>query len=174
VSKDKRKRAVSIRMSGSDVAKVKRLASRLGVRDSDVIRYAVKTMLTKLAPLHDPQVNGRNLLPVFVESGADLFLHFELDANRLEGILNDDAGDEGRVDHDDIQMIAMSGVQQGYGRWRQPKSGPPPTLHLKANAAPAIEPPPASLSRSEPAEATMPSLRDYLYGKYIYRDLNEA
>jgi Arc/MetJ-type ribon-helix-helix transcriptional regulator len=42
---ENRKQAVSIRMSASDVRKIKRLAERLGVRDSDIIRFAVKSML---------------------------------------------------------------------------------------------------------------------------------
>ena len=50
-----RKQAVSIRMNATDVRKVKKLASRLGVRDSDVIRFAVKNMLARLG--HDVQVN---------------------------------------------------------------------------------------------------------------------
>ena len=53
---DSRKQAVSIRMSAADIRSVKRLAERLGVRDSDVIRFAVKVMLGRLAPLHDPGV----------------------------------------------------------------------------------------------------------------------
>src|SRR5215469_7585349 len=85
---DGRKQAVSIRMNASDVRKVKRVASRLGVRDSDVIRFAVKTMLGKLGPLYDPEVSGRNLVPVFVESGAELLRFFEIDATKLEAIIN--------------------------------------------------------------------------------------
>ena len=38
-------------MNSTDVRKVKKLASRLGVRDSDVIRFAVKSMLARLGPL---------------------------------------------------------------------------------------------------------------------------
>ena len=64
---ESRKQAVSIRMNGSDVRKVKKLAIRLGVRDSDVIRFAVKSTLAKLGPLYDAEVQGRNLVPVFVE-----------------------------------------------------------------------------------------------------------
>ena len=77
-----RKQAVSIRMTTTDVRKVKRLASRLGVRDSDVIRFAVKSTLAKLGPLYDPEVQGRNLVPVFVEWGSELLRFFDLDAAR--------------------------------------------------------------------------------------------
>src|SRR5262245_37832492 len=115
---DSRKQAVSIRMNAADIRSVKRLAKRLGVRDSDVIRFAVKVMLGRLAPLHDPQVRGKSLVPVFVETGADIFRHFELDAARLDAIINEGADLESRVEHDDIQLIAMSGVQQSYVKLR--------------------------------------------------------
>ena len=55
---DSRKQAVSIRMSAGDIRSVKKLARRLGVRDSDVIRLAVKSMLAKLGPLNDATVRG--------------------------------------------------------------------------------------------------------------------
>ena len=86
---DSRKQAVSIRMSRGDVRNIKRLAERLGARDSDVIRFAIKLMLAQLAPLQDPTVGGRGLVPVFLESGPELMRHFELDASRLVSIIND-------------------------------------------------------------------------------------
>ena len=67
-------------MNTADIRKVKKLAGRLGTRDSDIIRFAVKTMLAKLAPLYDGEARGRNLVPVFVESGIELVRFFELDA----------------------------------------------------------------------------------------------
>ena len=60
---ESRKQAVSIRMNASDVRKVKKLAGRLGVRDSDVIRFAVKGMLARLGPLYEPEVRGRASIP---------------------------------------------------------------------------------------------------------------
>jgi tetratricopeptide (TPR) repeat protein len=59
-------------MNGADVRNVKRLAQRLAVRDSDVIRFAVKCMLARLGPLYDLEVKGRNLVPVFVEYRHDI------------------------------------------------------------------------------------------------------
>ena len=80
---ESRKQAVSIRMNSTDVRKVKKVASRLGVRDSDVIRFAVKSMLARLGPLSAAEAHGRKLVPVFVESGADLFRFFAIDATRF-------------------------------------------------------------------------------------------
>lgn len=144
---DNRKQAVSIRMSTSDVRKVKKLSQRLGVRDSDIIRFAVKSMLARLSPLYDGEVRGRNLVPVFVESGSELLRYFELDAMRLESIINDGSERERRVDSDDIALIAMSGLQQNYA-----------LLKL------------SSLGKSEGEHSGLSqSLRHYLYDKYVYR-----
>jgi hypothetical protein len=144
---DKKKRAVSIRMSATDVSNVKRLARRLGVRDSEVIRYAVKALVAKLSPLNDPQARGHSLLPVFVESGTDFFQHFELDALRLESIVNDGVSEEARVDRGDLQLIAMSGYQPALMR-----------AHLGGLPAESVA------AGVEPEQA----LRQYIYGKYIY------
>src|SRR3974390_3106905 len=80
---ENRKQAVSIRLGSADIRKVKRLAKRLGVRDSDVIRFAIKSTLNRVAPLCDPEIRGPSLVPMFVETGAELIQHFELDAFRL-------------------------------------------------------------------------------------------
>jgi len=144
-----RKQAVSIRMNAADVRKVKRLANRLGVRDSDVIRFAVKSTLARLGPLYDPEVQGRNLVPVFVEWGGELLRFFDLDAARLETIINEGIETSDRVDRDDIALLALTGSQEPYA-----------ALKLRA------------LDRTErrvqnPAELAE-QLRRYLYSKYLY------
>jgi hypothetical protein len=156
---DSRKQAVSIRMNAADIRNVKKLAKRLGVRDSDVIRFAVKVMLGRLAPLHDLQVRGKSLVPVFVESGTDIFRHFELDALRLDSIINDGADAESRVEHDDIQLIAMSGIQQSYARLRLSSIGNGNGKSIAGRAGKPGE-----------EEELGSSLRRYLYEKYVYRN----
>jgi hypothetical protein len=144
---DQRKQAVSIRLGESDIRNVKRIAKRLGVRDSDIIRFALKSTLSRIAPLCDPAIRGRNLVPVLVESGDELIRYFELDAFRLEGIINENV-DEGRqVERDDIALLAMSGLREEYL-----------VMRLKdANGAPVD------------AAPQHRSLRRYLYEKYVYR-----
>jgi hypothetical protein len=141
-------------MNSTDVRKVKKVASRLGVRDSDVIRFAVKSMLARLGPLYDPEAHGRNLVPVFVESGADLLRFFEIDASRLETIINGGVDIERRVDRDDIALLALTGSQEPYA-----------ALKL------------SELDRTERRERTAAelseSLRQYLYAKYVYRAIAE-
>jgi hypothetical protein len=142
-------------MNTADVRKVKKLASRLGVRDSDVIRFAVKSMLARLGPLYDSDVHGRNLVPVFVESGAELLRFFDIDASKLEAIINGGVDVERRVDRDDIALLALTGTQEPYA-----------SLKL------------SELDRTERRERTAAelseSLRQYLYAKYVYRAIADS
>lgn len=154
---DNRKQAVSIRMSAGDIRSVKKLAKRLGVRDSDVIRFAVKVMLAKLGPLHDNSLRGRGLVPVFVESGNDIFRYLELDAVKLDSIINDGADEGSRVEQEDIQLIAMHGIQQSYAKLRLSTLG-------NRNGAAVRQP----AEGSGEGENLSNTLRRYLYEKYVY------
>jgi hypothetical protein len=107
-----RKQALSLRVTTGDLRKIKKLARRLGARDSDVIRFALKTMFARLAPLCDDSVQGRALLPVFIEAGSELFHHFDLDAVRLEEIVNAGVSKAQEVATDDLELIAMAGIHQ--------------------------------------------------------------
>src|SRR5262245_17741529 len=140
-------------MSTSDVRKVKKLSLRLGVRDSDVIRFAVKSMLARLGPLYDAEVRGRNLVPVFVEAGVDLLRFFDIDAARLEAIINDGVEPGRRVDRDDIALLALTGGQGPYAALK--------LSELKENG------------RTQAIELSQ-SLREYLYAKYVYRATGDA
>ena len=145
-----RKQAISIRMHTADIRKVKKLAQRLGVRDSDVIRFAVKCALSRLGPLNDPEAKGRNLVPVFVESGAELLRFFELDSARLEAIINDGVDATRRVEREDIALLAMTGASEPYA-----------ALMLgELNRDDRRREPPGEISES---------IRQYLYSKYMYR-----
>jgi hypothetical protein len=143
-------------MNSADVRKVKKLAQRLAVRDSDVIRFAVKCMLARLGPLYDGEVKGRNLVPVFVESGAELLRFFDLDAARLETIINHEVEANRRVDRNDIALLALTGAQQPYAALML--SG------LNREEAGA---------RSKASELSE-SLRQYLYDKYVYRGAEQG
>jgi len=144
---EQRKQAVSIRLGEGDVRNIKRIAQRLGVRDSDVIRFAVKSMLGRIAPLCDDAIRGRNLVPVLIESGDELIRYFELDSYRLDSIINEQAGPSVRVERDDIALLAMSGLREQYL-----------VMRMQDGTQATHEPP-------GPAR----SLRNYLYDKYVYR-----
>ncbi len=145
---DQRKQAVSIRLGESDLRNIKRMAGRLGVRDSDIIRFAIKSMLHRISPLCDDGITGRNLVPVLVESGDELIRHFEFDSYRLERIINERAQEDARVDHDDIALLAMNGLREHYLLMR-----------LNDNNGAPID-----------AGGQARSLRAYLYDKYVYRN----
>jgi len=144
---DNRKQAVSIRLGDSDLRNIKRIAKRLGVRDSDIIRFAIKSMLNRIAPLCDEAITGRNLVPVLVESGDELIRYFELDTYRLDSIINEHTEQELRVERDDIALLALSGLREQYLMMRLQDSHGAPT--------------------DEAGHAR--SLRAYLYDKYVYR-----
>lgn len=144
---DQRKQAISIRLGASDVRNIKRIAGRLGVRDSDIIRFAIKSSLGRVAPLCDESIRGRNLVPVLVESGDELIRYFELDAFRLESIINERADPDQLVDRYDIALLAMSGLREGYLAMR-----------LKDGEGGGGD-----------ASAPAGSMRGYLYDKYVYR-----
>ena len=147
-----RKQAVSIRLSAADLRNVKKLSRRLGVRYSDVIRFAVKTTLARLGPLFDAESKGRNLVPVFVEAGNEMVRYLDLDATRLETIINEGADATARVDYGDIQLLAMSGVQRSYAKLRLTSiNGQPVASEL------------ARMGEEAPLDQ---SLRRYFYQKY--------
>ena len=108
------KKLVSVRLTTTDLIRIKRIATRLGVRDSDIIRFALKTMLGKLAPLHNEDLYGSELLPVFVEIGAELTDYFEIDSTRLDGIINNGVSDqEKRVQLEEIDLVRL--LRQIFG-----------------------------------------------------------
>jgi hypothetical protein len=134
-----RKKAVSLRLSASDLTKIRRVARRLDVRDSDVIRFAIKNLLVRLSPLTDPSVSGSALVPLFLEAGSELTNGLELDAEQLDHIINEGALEGERVSMDDLHMIAMIGA---------PAGGDVPAKGADRRASP---------------------MRRYLYEKYLFR-----
>jgi hypothetical protein len=175
---DNRKQAVSIRMNRTDVRNVKRLALRLGARDSDVIRFAIKLMLSRLALLQDSSIRGRNLVPVFLECGPELIRHFELDTSRLSNIINEGVEAEACVDPADIHLIAMNGLQRSYVKLRAATFR---RAHNAAAAAVGTDAPAAGgpTGNGEPHrngngaiddDSLEDWLRQYLYDKYLYTE----
>jgi hypothetical protein len=158
---DNRKQAVSLRMSRSDIRDIKRLAERLGARDSDVIRFAIKQMLLKLTLLEDPNVRGHALVPVFMELGAELVRHFDLDAARLSAIINDGVEGEQRVEPEDIRLIAMNATQRLYLQPHIPGLPPGRSFEDSAGTGSAGGPPTGN------GHSLENSLRQYLYDKYL-------
>lgn len=109
------KRSVSLRVSHSDFERIRAIATRLGVRDSDVFRFAIKLALAKLAPLDDEGARGRALAAMLIDCGRDVAEHFNLDARHLDRVVNDAVASESeRIDFEDLDMLTMSSIQERY------------------------------------------------------------
>lgn len=141
------KQLVSIHLCQSDLERIRAIARRLRVRESEIIRFALRLAFAKLAPLHDRNAYGRDLIPIFMECGPELSYHFELDSRTLDVIVNGDLDDpQQRVDPKDIEMLAVSHAMPGYH------------LHTKLKGLPKQEAGRLDLSGA---------LQQYLYEKYI-------
>jgi hypothetical protein len=151
-----RKRAVSIRMNVADVKRIKKLAQRLNVRDSDVIRFAIKAMLARLMPFYEPEARGRNLVPVLIEAGVEFLRFFDLDTARLDAIINSEVEPEKRVSREDLALIALAGIREPYAALK--------LSELKDGGDDRL------LEGSDVST----SIRQYLYEKYVYRASGEA
>ena len=149
---DRRKQAMSLRISVTDIRKVKKLAERLGTRDSDVVRFALKIMLERLGPLCDENVRGRALVPVIVEAGQDILHHFDLDLVRLEEIVNSGVDKGQEIESEDLQLLAATGIHQTYAQLKLSKIIPGPDM--ERGPAPQME------------EQLNDRLRSYFYAKY--------
>lgn len=147
-----RKQAISIRLNAADVRNLRKLARRMGVRNSDVIRFALKSCIARLELLLQPEAKGRDLVPVFVEAGADLVRYLDLDATRVDAIINDGVVDGNRVERADVHLLAGSGAQHSYARLRSAPAG------LRNS----------TLSAGDEDRLLSQSLRRYLYDKYVF------
>ncbi len=153
VALEGRKQAVSIRLNAADVRNLRKLSRRLGVRNSDVIRFAIKGALARLSPLCDSEVKGRGLVPVLVDAGADLMRYLDLDVANLETLVNEGATPDQQVERSDVQLLAMSSLPSGYARLRLVRLG----AVRGTEAVDAID-----------DEQLNQSLRKYFFDKYVY------
>ncbi len=100
-----------MRVSVADLRKIKCIAQRLSARESEVLRFAIKTMLSRLSLLSDPAIRGRSLLPLFIDPTKELAAHFDLDASKLDELINGGVDEDAkRVPLDDLHGIAMNGM----------------------------------------------------------------
>ncbi|MBI3545357.1 MAG: hypothetical protein HY081_01985 [Gammaproteobacteria bacterium] len=146
---ENRKQLVSVRLCHADIERIRAIAARLRVRESDVIRFALRLAFSKLAPLLDVDARGADLIPIFLECGPELTYHFDLDARTLDSILNEGIGDsQTKIDSGDIELIAALHLPSFH-------------THAKIKALPKLEIGRLSLSGA---------LQQYLYDKYIHSE----
>jgi hypothetical protein len=112
------KEMVAVRLDPSARRKIKVLAERLKASESDILRYAIDVALEELSPLCDPVKEGVELLPAFLEHGAELMRALDLDIGKLDDILHGDLEDErNRVPREDMRMMLGGGQTPGYVEW---------------------------------------------------------
>ncbi len=121
---ESKKPLVSVRLCHADLERLETIARRLRVRDSEIIRFALRLTFAKLAPLIDENARGRDLIPIFVECGPELTYHFDLDPRTLDTIVNGALDDpRKRVDGEDIELIARLHIPGFHPRTKL--KGPP-------------------------------------------------
>ncbi len=102
---------ISVRLSETERKKIKAIAEKLQVRNSDVVRYAIRTTLTRLSAFHNPEFNGTTLLPTMIEYCNELNRHFDLDADKLDNIINAKTSEpDMQVARNDIELLALCGM----------------------------------------------------------------
>lgn len=149
---ESRTKTFSMRLTEAEHARVREIAKRLGATEASVMRYAVRSMTNRLAPLHEPNASGCSLIPVFVEFGSELSSYFDLDVTRLERILNGESEPPSpKVEQEDLMLLSMSGLSE-------------PKVHAKLR----------ELTKTSVGHGDVPqSLRSYFYEKYIYKESEE-
>ena len=111
---DRKKRNVSIRLSESDIRKTKEVSNRLGVKDSELFRFAIKSTLRKLTPLNDAELQGADLIPAWLVWGEELLEYFDLNSEQLNEIFNNDAPHGKTIDAADIDLMLLSRLSGSY------------------------------------------------------------
>lgn len=110
-----KKRNISVRLSESDIKKIKDIADRFGIKESELFRYGVKCMLTKLMPFNDPELRGADLIPAWLESGQELLSYFYIDADQLENIFNNNIGSlDKKIDRSDLDLMVLSNLNERF------------------------------------------------------------
>lgn len=144
-----KKQIVSLRLDKPDMSRIKDIAQRMHSKEADVYRFALRLGLARLAPLHDFNAKGDDLIPVFAEYGPELTSNFKLDGDRLNQLFNQDIdGSDGTgnpVDLADLELIALSATPESY-------------FFNKLSA---------TLGKPVSRGNALPQLYDYLVGKYV-------
>lgn len=109
------KKNISVRLGVADLRRVKEIALRLDVKESEIFRYAVKVLSTRLMPLLNRQLSGVPMLVALLESGEELLRYFEFDATQLDRLINAALpDDQTRVEIEDIELLVIAGINRDY------------------------------------------------------------
>ncbi len=109
------KKNISVRLGVADLRRIKEIALRLDVKESEIFRYAVKALSTRLMPLLNRQLNGVPMLVALLESGEEMLRYFEFDAQQLDRLINATLTEEqSPVDMGDIELLVIAGINRDY------------------------------------------------------------
>jgi len=103
-----RKQIVSMRLTGDDRNAIQSIATRLLVRESDIYRFAINQLLTRLEKLLDSSCRGIELLPLFLELREELNYNLGFKKSQLYKIINfKELDPENLVPMDDIELLIL-------------------------------------------------------------------
>lgn len=143
-----KKQTVSVRLSESDIKKIKGISERLGVKDSELFRYIIKNSLARLLPFQQGGMSGVDLIPALLDSGKDLAQHLDIDTERLDFIVNEGVIDKAKqVEKEDLDFVSLLGNDVCHDYL---------TFKLTENRGSKLS--------DKNVDA---SLKEYLYGKYL-------
>lgn len=109
------KKNISVRLGVADLRRVKEIALRLDVKESEIFRYAVKALSTRLMPLLNRQLSGVAMLVALLETGEELLRYFEFDAQQLDRLINAAvSAEQTRVEIEDIELLVIAGINRDY------------------------------------------------------------
>lgn len=111
------KKNISVRLGIGDLRRIKEIALRLEVKESDIFRFAVKSLSSRLMPMINRQLKGVPMLVALLESGEELLRYFEFDAYHLDKLINGELENEEEaraVAEEDIELLAIGIVNAEY------------------------------------------------------------
>jgi putative heme degradation protein len=142
-----RKRNTSVRLNAGDVRRLRCIAGRLQVNESELLRFCVKQTLNKLSPLDEPDYKGADLMPALLEVGEALTRYFEFDSRQLQRIVNGEETESARSVCDaDVDLFVLSVWNENSVLHRIKDLAD--DMHLEVNIASSF-------------------LRSYLFDKYV-------
>ena len=75
---NEKKHVVSIRLTNNDRGGIQNLSSRLFIREADLYRFAVNSLLDRMCLLNDDSKRGSDLLPLFINHRTEINQHLNL------------------------------------------------------------------------------------------------
>jgi hypothetical protein len=103
-----KKHIVSMRLNNNDRNAIQMMASRLFVRESELYRFAVNTLLKRMHKLNDPDCKGSDLLPLFIQLRVEFNQNLGLKRQQLFKIVNNgNAHPDKFVAMADIELLLL-------------------------------------------------------------------